>query len=208
MKKLLLLLCVLLLAFAGCSKYQVAVSAINQVNEECANSIIYRTIPAPDISSGIIQISLNQFIKANEGYRSWAISINQKAIDLVEDPTMTPAKFATEITASTLQINQYWGAELVRLVEPVFDAFAATNTKMDQCDREFIKRFCKQRLEHWENVAFLSQPDMTVEDFQSLSIACQSLSDLQRGLDVRDIHASTRICALTDSGRQNLVGCD
>ena len=200
MKKLLLLLCVLLMAFAGCSKYRVAVSAINQVNEECANSIIYNTIPAPDISSGIIQISLNQFIKANEGYRSWAISINQKAIDLVDDPAMTPAKFAAEITAATLQINKYWGAELVRLVEPVFDAFAATNTKMDQCDREFIKRFCKQRLEHWENVAFLSQPDMTAEDFQRLSIACRSLSDLQRGLDVSGIHASTKTCALIASG--------
>ena len=207
MKRLLLLLCVLLMAFAGCSKYRVAVSAINQINEECANSIIYKTIPAPDISSGIIQISLNQFIKANEGYRSWAVSINQKAIDLVEDPAMTPAKFAAEITAATMQINQWWGAELVRLVEPVFDAFKTTNGLMDKCDREFIKRFCKQRLEHWENVAFLSQPDMTVEDFQRLSIACQSLSDLQRGLDVSGIHASTKICALIANGRQQWA-CD
>lgn len=161
MKKILLLLCVLAL-IGGCSKYRLAISALNQVNEQCADSIIYRTIPAPDITSGIIQISLNQFVKANEGYRSWALSIHQKAISLVDDPAMTPAKFATEIVAETLKINEWWGAELVRLVEPVFDVFKVTNTLMSNCDREFIKRFCQARLSWWQELklSFLhgSQP--------------------------------------------------
>ena len=206
MKKLLLLFCVFVLV-AGCAKYKLAISSLNAISDECQNSIIYRTIPAPDISSGIIQISLNQFIKAGPEWRSWAISINQKAIELADDPAMTPAKFAAEITAEVMLINKWWGAELVRLVEPVFDAFKTTNGLMDQCVREFIKRFCKQRLEHWKNVAFLSQPDMTVEDFQYLSVACQSLSDLQSGLDVSGIHASTKICALIANGPSQWV-CD
>ena len=201
MRRLILLLCVLLMAFVGgCSKYRVAVSAINQVNEECANSIIYKTIPAPDISSGIIQISLNQFIKANEGYRSWAISINQKAIDLVQDPAMTPAKFGAEITAATLQINKYWGAELVRLVEPVFDAFAATKTPMDQCDREFIKRFCQQRIEHWENMAFLSPTQQFV-----LENGFKLLSDVLPGHASREAKENIKMSALTAEEKQWLA---
>ena len=205
MKKLLIFLVVMgfVAATFGCAKYKLVISAINQASKECSNSTIYKLVPLPEISSGVIQISLNQFIKANEGYRTWAMSINNKAIELVDDPTTTNDKFATEITAQTMQINKWWGSELVRLAGPVFAALTGNYEVMDQCDRELIRTFCKQRLEHWQSVAFLSPTHRFV-----LEKGYQFLSDVLPGSHGSDGLANIAICALTDNGRQNLAGCD
>ena len=79
-----------------------------------------------------------------------------------------------------------------------------------ECDRKnfiWVCDYMLTQLNLWfpEKHAFLHS--LSVEDQMFLARACQDLSDLQHGLDVSGIHASTKTCALIANGRQQWA-CD
>lgn len=131
----------------GCgTKYANWVKEVNNPPAECEESVIYQTVPLADITSGIVIISLDEFVKMGEGYKSWAISMNTKVIELADNPMTTYVTFATEMTAEAMRLNEWWGSEVVVLVKPVFDAFLKIDKPMNVCDRAFIKSFCQRRI--------------------------------------------------------------
>ena len=145
-------LCLFLLA--SCETYKIRVAALNGITKECEGSIIYSTIPAPKIASGILQISLDQFLSSNAGYRKWAKEICTKMVELAKDDTTTNLSFATTILTSTVSINSWWGSALLIPVQEVFDEMLKSSTKMNKCDRDFVIEYGTTRLEKLNSLPF------------------------------------------------------
>lgn len=144
---------VLILLFS-CETYKIRVAALNSISEECKGSIIYSTIPAPKIASGILQVSLVQFLDSNTGYRKWAKEICEKVILLAKDDSTTNTSFATTILSETARINSWWGSTFLLPAQEVFDELLKSTTKMNKCDREFIIEYGTTRLEKLNSLPF------------------------------------------------------
>jgi hypothetical protein len=142
MKKLFILL--VALSFIGCTGWSNFVSDLGGIPEGCEESPIYKAIPMADLAKGPITVMLDQV--NNEGYRSWALSMNKKAIEVASDPNSTYSDFALKIFSETMEVNKWWGSEIVALSAPIFNSFTGDYNKMDDCTRSYIISFCTMRL--------------------------------------------------------------
>jgi len=151
-KRFLVLMTLAMMAAAafGCAQldnYRAWVKAVNDKAEECKDSIVYGYVPQADLAKGVLEVGL-QFWQANEGYRKWAIELHEKAVELVDQPGITNGEFGARMLQQVGLINQWWGSALV-LVNSTLKAFVdvAPTQPMDDCDKDYIRDFCKRRIE-------------------------------------------------------------
>lgn len=181
MSVLMILICVMAVMVGGCaglkqnlSDYQGWIKDVNTPPAECEGSLIWENVPLPALQSTLITTGL-AFYEANDGYRSWAISLHDQLIAMMDDPAATNDDLRGLLLGQFALINEYWGSKIILVDQGLVSMFTGDDP-INVCDREWIKDLAKKRKAYLELFVSDTGEAAVLDDFFGGSMYLSSLA--------------------------------